>query len=1134
MNSNEGIYSPGIKSSPKEHPPCKTADMGGACKEPHQAFVYDTDSHEDADEDSSSLAWTQALPSQACRLHGCKLTHSVSDSLFSWELNGRHFSEDPSFHPRERSGKLGSCASSCPSERKPCPRVQVPQGQRERGPRSSGGRVTVSLQLSDTDDNDTLDELHIESSDGKSPSDLSLATDTDRSTENLDTLVGPGRPPLRRPGEEDRAPGHAEGPRTLGLPWRRRVVRRTSSEECVTVVFDAEDGEPIELSSQHTGVVTVTRDEVALAQSLLPKAGRSDPDCSAQGAAGLPPGAAARGRASAFAGRPVGEAACSAPEGGVGTLPIPVPVPVLVPEAATAQPLGPGTAPPNTQRQKPARPTRNTCPRSCGSPVAMGICPKPSQTKIPARGKPSPPKPKLPAPGKPPRGRRAEGPAPPGDLQPDAHLAKGPQTTRQREGAPCPTGQLSAPLPRDQHCGPGSEAGPTSPPPPPPPGRSVSLLLRPRSDCGPPAAPARPDARGPHEAARAAFRPSLLKGASAPAISSGPTEVLGRKPSAAFQKPLLAQPPAPQETGVQTRCPAYTPGGSLVAMAPGPPKGSPKRGVPKTPPHPTLGATHTDAGFRIPKDGPAAHAPLETAASNSLSPGGQGPGDDSGPASPKPSFLSVNQSPPSQGNGPSSSRSHSAPHGGANPPEKGVRPRPPAGLRVPPKSPQLLRKSCAVPGKQEKDSLNEASRSSAAASRARPAHPGSPSGPEAAGGAGHRPPLGFQAPERLAGALPLDEATPEPLENRAPGAAGKDGAEGRCARRSQSSKPHPKPALGMNGAKARSHSFSTHAGDTPPVDGPGRVRTQIITNTAERGSSLTRQSSSEGSPSKAPAAPTPEGLPSRQGSTGSACSQQGSPSKLPLRTPPPSEGLLGPPGLEDPQACTQGGCPGVAAPEGAGGDPCGGAPAAAGCPRAPRSPGSTQCPSGFETSRTATLEASGRYPDPSATRTAAASPEAPLSPSIEEKVMLCIQENVEKGQVQTKATSVEAKPRPGPSFASWFGFRRSRLPALSSRKMEASKPSVEKKDGKGLGFGHKQPKAERKKEKKKPELQSEVESEHRRDAEVARPADAIIHSKSSRKAAQDIYEQVKFEPRNRPSPVACPTKDTFMTELLSR
>ncbi|XP_036276812.1 nck-associated protein 5 isoform X2 [Pipistrellus kuhlii] len=1149
MNSNEGIYSPGIKSSPKEHAPCKTADLGGGCREPLQAFVYDTDSHDDPNEDPSAFAWTHALPSQACRLHGCKLTHSVSDSLFSWELQGSHLSEGPSVYPGERPEKLSSCASGCSPERK-----QAPKGQREGGP-SSRGHVAVSLQLSDTDDNDTLDELHIGSSDEKSPSDLSLATDTDKSTENLDAPVGLGRrPPLEPPGEGDQAPGRPERPRTLGFLRQQRVVRRTSSEECMTVIYDAEDGEPIEFSSQQTGVVTVTRNEVSIAQAQRP------------GPAGLQPGAA-RGPAFTSAEGPAGVAACSipgGPRGGVGTL--------LVPEAPAAGPLSPRTmAPPNIQRQKLVGPTRSTGQRTCRSPGAVGLHLKPSLSKIPSRGKPSPQKPKptepeacrrgpssgpmtpekapAPAPGRLPRGRRAEGPAPPADLQPDAHSAKrGSQAPRRREGAQGPTSQPSAPLggpgghgeplPRDKPC-----PGPTSPPPPPPPGRSVSLLLRPRYDCGPPAPAARPEARASIEAARAALRAPLLKGSSAPAISSSHTEALGRKPSVAFQKPLLAHPLVPRDTGVQTRCPTYTPCSSLAVMAPGPPKGSPKRGIPNTPPHPTLGAPHTDTGLRVPKSWPAAHEPLEAAASDSPSPGRKGPADDSASASPTPSFPGANEPPPSQSISPSAPcRSHSAPHGGAHPPEKGVKPRLAAGLRALLRSPQPPRRSSTVPGKQEKDSLNEASRSSAAASKPRPARSGSPVGPEAAAGAGHSPPLGFGAPEglALAGGLPLEAATPETLENLAPGAPGKDGADSRYVKRSlSSSKPHPKPALGMNGAKARSQSFSAHAGDKPPTEGPGRVRTQIITNTAERGSSLTRQSSSEGSPSKTSAAPTLEGLPggagrppqapSRQGSlgsTGSACSQQGSPSRLPLRVPPPPEGLLATPGPQDPQACIQGGCPGVAEPKGPGNDPC---------PRAPQSPGSTQRPSGCETSRAAKLEASGRHADPTITRTAAAaSPEAPLSPSIEEKVMLCIQENVEKGQVQTKAASVEAKPRPGPSFASWFGFRRSRLPALSSRKMEASKPKVEKKDAKGLGFGHKQLKAERKKDKKKPELQSEVESEPRRDPELPGPPDAVFHSKSSRKAAQDICEQGKCEPRNRPSPVACPTKDTFMTELLSR
>lgn len=483
MNSNEGIYSPEIKSSPKEHLPCKTAELGGACREPLQAFIYDTDSQDDANEDSSSLAWTQALPSQACRLRSCKLTHSVSDSLFGWEPNGRPLSEGPSLCPRESPEKLSSCASICPSERK-----QVPQGQRERGPRSRG-RAPVSLQLSDTDDYDTLDELHIESSDEKSPSDLSLATDTDKSMENLDALVGLGRPRRGPPGAEERAPSPPERPRTLGVLQQQRVGRSASPQECVTVIFDAEDGEPIEFSSQQPGVVTVTRNEISLAQAPLPTAG----DRSAQGTAGLQQGATLDwDRAFTFAEGPsAGEAVGSIPGGGGRRVP--------APKAAATEPLGPRSAPPNTQRPKPARPMRSTCQRNCRSPVAMGIFQKPSLTKIPARGKPSPQKPKLTepeacrrvpssgpvtpekspglAPGKMPRGRRAECPATPYNLQPYTHLAKrGSQMSRRREGAQGPMSQLSAPLggpggqgeslPKDKHC-----PGLISPPPPTPSGQ---------------------------------------------------------------------------------------------------------------------------------------------------------------------------------------------------------------------------------------------------------------------------------------------------------------------------------------------------------------------------------------------------------------------------------------------------------------------------------------------------------------------------------------------------------------------------------------------------------------------------------------------------------------------------------------
>ncbi|KAI5933680.1 Nck-associated protein 5 [Manis javanica] len=1175
MNSNEGIYSPGIKSSSiKEHAPHRSPETYH--EGPRKALVCGTDSH-GVEEDSSSLAFLQVVPNQGCRLHSCKLTHSVSDSLFGWNLSGKHFPEGTSsVYPRERPEKLTRCASTCPMGRKLCPSVHMPEAQRERDP-CGQDHPALGLQLSDTED-DTLDELHIDSSDGKSPSDLSLTADTDKSVENLDHLTRSGKSDK----EGKQVPIHIESrPKTFSFIKQQRVVKRTSSEECITVIFDAEDGEPIEFSSHQSGVLTVTRDDISISQAPDgPKAEHTE--LSPQGIPHLQPGAAARNYA--FLKTPE-EKTENIPRDNVGNA-----------VAASTAFFSPRTLTQNTQRQRLARPTHSmSCQSDCRSSVSMGMYPKQSLTKIPARGKSPPQKSKLMeaetatrvpssgpvtleksptlAPSKLLQSKKTEGLEPLADLRPDSHIPKHPtqpphssKMSSRRDWAQCykspgPVPQpLSRPLPepgdngepptRDKHCDAGPEAGLEAPSCPPHPGRSVSLL-RPSYDCLLP--PAKPQARVPSETARTVFKAPPLKGSSVPIISSNltMTEVPGKKPSMAFKKPIFTHPLPSTETGIQTRCSAHTPSRSFAMMAPGPPKVSPKRGVAKTPPHQTLGAAHTDPELRTPKSCPAAQEPPETLSSGSVDPGRQGQQKDSVSTSPRPSVLGVSESPPAQGSSPSSSpasRGRHSPHGFLHAHEKGLTARLPAGLKVLTKSPQLLRKSSTVPGKHEKDSLNEASKSSVAVRKCPPEDSGATASPGATVGESSGTPRGLQAQDSLAEGLLLEAAVPEALENGA--AAGKDGLENRSVKRSLSSnKPHPKPALGMNGAKARSQSFSTRSGDkppTPPMEGPGKVRTQIITTTAERGSSLTRQSSStEGSPHKTSAAPMPDSPPSagrplghpssRQsplGSTGSPGSQHRSPRKLPWRIPRRSAGPLAPAGMEDQQACPQGGGPRVAVPEESGSDHCRCPPTPADCPRVLQSPGRTQCATNTETSRTPKLETSGRYPDNSTSRTGAVSPEAPISPTIEEKVMLCIQENVEKGQVQTKSTSVEAKPKPGPSFASWFGFRRSRLPALSSRKMDVSK--MERKDAKGLGFGNKQLKSERKKERKNPELQFEIENGLNRDSEVADSPDGGLPSKNYLKTPLDIYHQMTFEQRSRPSPVTGSTKDTFLTELLNR
>ncbi|KAM8790772.1 nck-associated protein 5 [Rhynchonycteris naso] len=1186
MNSNEGIYSPGIKnSSLKECCPCKPADMGSPCPGPHKAFIYDTDSHNDADVEASSLALIQALPNQACRLHGCQLTHGVSDSLFSWEPNGKHFSDGMSLvYPRRNPEKLSSCASNCPLGRKLCPCVQVPREQQEQSPHSHE-RVAFNLQLSDTDDNEPLDELHIDSSNEKSPSDLSLMADTDKSTENLDILVGLEQPQLGSPDEEEKKMLiHLESkPKTFSFIKQQRVVKRTSSEECVTVIFDAEDGEPIEFSSHQMGIVSVTKNEISINQALTgPTAGHMD--YLPQGTVHLQPGDVAGDYT--FTKRPEEEASRNTPSGGVDN----------VAEDPTSS-SRPRAVMQNTQRQKLAKLTHNVaCQSDAQSPVSVGIYQKQSLTKIPTRGKSSPQKSKMIEPeaatsvpssapvaleksttfasGKLAQFKRTEGPVHLCGVQPDSHIPEAPaqlphssRVSGRRDGVQCSRGHISASqllarpllepggdrerLVRGQHYDPGPGAGVKSPLPLPP-GRSVSLLAGPSYDCLPLPSSVKHKTRVPSDTARTGFKSPSLKGSSAPVISSNQTGVQGKKPSMVFKKPTFTDVLPSTETGIQTRCPAHVSSSAFVMLAAGPPKVSLKRGIPQTQPHQTLGTPQTDTGLQTPKNCPAAHESVDIS-SKSLSPERKGWLNDSVSKSPKPSFLGVSESPSSQVSNPSpSSNSQNVSHGCQSAHKKGLKTRLPVGLKVLMKSPQSLRKSSTVPGKHEKDSLNEASKSSVAVSRwkttTEPCR--GPASPGASAGTGAEP-RGLWAQDSLADGLPPDAATPESSGNFIPRADGRDAGGSRSVKRPLSSKPHLKPALGMNGAKARSQSFSAHSGDkppTPPMEGPGRVRTQIITNTAERGNSLTRQgSATDSSPSKTPPSPKSDSLPSaarplgqassRQGlleSSGSSSDQQGSPSKLPLMILPKSEGFLTHPGQEDQQACGQGGCPSGAAPKEPGSDHCRCPPTPADCPPALQSPGRTQYPNSFETSRTPKPEMSGRYPDASISRTSAMSPEAPLPPTIEEKVMLCIQENVEKGQVQTKPPSVEAKPRPGPSFASWFGFRRSRLPALSSRKMEVSKTKVEKKDSKGLGFGSKQLKSERKKEKKKPELLCETEKEIHRDAERADSLDGGVRSKNHLKTPQVVYDQMKFEPRNRPGPVTFSTKDTFMTELLNR
>uniref|UniRef100_A0A1A8PTB2 NCK-associated protein 5 n=1 Tax=Nothobranchius rachovii TaxID=451742 RepID=A0A1A8PTB2_9TELE len=86
--------------------------------------------------------------------------------------------------------------------------------------------------------------------------------------------------------------------------------------------------------------------------------------------------------------------------------------------------------------------------------------------------------------------------------------------------------------------------------------------------------------------------------------------------------------------------------------------------------------------------------------------------------------------------------------------------------------------------------------------------------------------------------------------------------------------------------------------------------------------------------------------------------------------------------------------------------------------------------------------------------------------TIEEKVMLGIEENLHKSQEQER--TIEVKQKSGSSLASWFGFRKRNLPAPSSRKTEPPKVKEEKREQKITSLlGGKNTKSDKKRDRRK-------------------------------------------------------------------
>ncbi|OPJ79766.1 nck-associated protein 5 isoform C [Patagioenas fasciata monilis] len=1217
MNSNEGIYSPGVKcGSHNEQIHCKPMEIGSICIEHNKTFSYDSDLHDDADDDSSSLLLLQEVPSRDCRAYCNKLTHSVSDSLFDWDPNRKHLPERSSyFNSKERPEKLTSFVSGFQAEAKSRTRAKLPELQLNQSHASIGWK-DLNFQLSDTDDNEVLDELHIESSDEKSPSDLLATPFTEKYTKTSDMLkVVENSQFVSTDKEENQVSAHSDmGPKTCNFIKQQKVIKKTSSEECITVIFDAEDGEPIEFSSHQTGVVTVTRNEISIKQPQT-RSSAEYTELIPQGITDLQTGTSARNHTALE--RPEDETEKKTLEDKPGNNNTVVPVTCSESSHCARVTLQ------NTPRQKLVKPVYDVPYKAnSSSTVHTGINQKPNLTKIPSRGKFSPQKtvmteseetpvaqsvgpatleksPALP-PVKLSRFKKAQ--SPPHnfdskvDLQvpkPPAHPLPGLKRPGRGDGSKYPKSQSPAspllpqrliepsdcgePPTRDFHCDLATVQA-RSPSPPLPPGRSTSLLIRPNYAHSPPVV-VKSGGTGPSETAKNILKSSPLKGTVNSGFHNQSSHEMQAKNVSSGAKTELSYLQENAEAIMQNKCVSQQPQGlSKVSTKQVCPKNPNQLGL-----HRNREFSNTD--YKTARSFSLGCASLEATSSQDICSNKKDICSDSGmdqpqkmpnvlPATPQCHTTSTSEPLLSQvNNSPLSTLFHGSDtaHATQNSNEKGMKTRLPVGLKLFVKSPQLLRKSSTVPGKQEKDSINAASKSNVSSSKYKQNDSVSVTTRGAADAELKDSMSDTEAKNNFTVGLSMDTASPHSHENCNLVVDRVDGLENKLVKRSVSSsnKSHLKPALGMNGAKARSQSFSIHMGEKPSVpvtEGLAKVRTQIITNTSDRGNSLTRQNSAvEGLQIKAiPAASvapetlshtpkTTENSYSRQsslGNTNSYNSQHGSPSKLPFRSSSKVDFVHSTSKCDGSKPFSQKDAHSLSVQSEKSTESIkhealskkSVLPAELELQGSPtvsskqilsfQSSDGIKCPHKLEATKSRRQQMSLKLAEASEKVTDVLSSPA-LQPSIEEKVMLCIQENVQKGQGQTKSPTVEGKQRTGPSIASWFGFRKSKLPALSSRKTDVPKTKVEKKDAKVSGFGIKQAKLERRKERKKTDQHCEIENEMNRKTDNGDILADVMESKMM-KPSQDMPGEIECEQVKGSTTATYSPKDSFMKELLNR
>ncbi|XP_031439187.1 nck-associated protein 5 isoform X3 [Clupea harengus] len=1092
MNSNEGIYSLGVKAgglgASKSAPSGAPAALVVGAKK----FVYDSD---DADDESAHVASVSvrqrhSVPSKDSGwLCSKKLSHSVSDSLCSWEGIQESVSSTqevpseppPPYSAQERPEKLLSFINGYLFSRKRC---SAPTPTTQMLYEVSSNETDCALHLSESDDpDDARIKGHLEQ--------MSVARSKDlkRFSRDSDQMHR-----VRR--EQVRAQSADSRPRPLSLVKDQKISKGVQSEESITTIFDA-DGQPIKLCETRTSRQNVVPNEAPTKMG--------PPDYAELVAQERP--SRLRG------GNNRNYSVLESPEKpGETHLRGQLTSRTSNSREGSAERLQ--TQPGNLQHKLIKPPYSRTNKGHSVPPLINTASPKGTNTKIPAtRGKGSPLKVSL-GPGTELSGTPGSTSQEKSSSSPPVKLSrflKAPNSGQSPKSAP----QSGSKLPGKGEWGRSSSSSPhlsrrhlthmdygeqptrdrhfekakselRSPSPPPPPGRTTSLLIRPNYEAlpqalkpGGPPPPAPNTVRGPPPSYQPPSIPTMQH--SCPHKDVDSLEVDAGYGTVNPQKLVDNGTHHLQKSSSSNQTPT---------------KGLPKRVHTKlylSSSSPGHVPDHQDSAPKTSQKGaaPSLHTPQKAASQQSTIQTKKAPPTNENGYTPSNKTAGNLQTPvqfPAQDCSEPRCPPHVASHqrSAHNSAEQAAKTRIPVGLKAFVKSPAALKKSSTIPGKQEKDHINTVSKETASSEGLSQSENAPP--PYHL----HLPPVrGNMEPKELP--LPQRNSVEESTQTTPPGEGGgmlgdKADRDSRLFKRSISitTKPHLKPALGMNGAKARSQSFSTNYMEKPNInttvnaDGPGKVRTQIITNTVEKRNSLSRQSSFvEGTQLK-----TGTGLPESgsspsvsrptqiEGITGSS-SHHGLPdrtsrfsAKFDIAAPSPQKEARSLP-LSDRLGLKNSRRPAKVASH----------PqfestsfSASSTEVLPQGKGSTVGKQEVMPKNQSTPNQS----NPDEEETVA----NPLVCSIEEKVMMGIKENVQKIQVLERSNSSEAKQKTGSSLANWFGFRKSKLPALNSKKVDSPKGKEDKKELKiGSVLGGRQTKSDKKKDKKKNETQSKESQE---------------------------------------------------------